>query len=287
MPQKSRPLELALEDRGEAPKVERSAEASTAPEETKGSGASGLMERALSRPNMFAALKRVRKNKGSPRIDAMTVDELPDWLKEHWPRVRGELLAGAYQPQPVKQQLIPKPGGGQRERGIPTVLDRLIQQALLQVLQPLFDPGFSDHSYGFRPGRVGAITDVDDPTARKHGHVRTQLHERGEALGHLLRGLGREREQTPQRLEGLAAHEAVKVVAARRARGPPGDGCSPAWCDATGWRRRGRQGTSPAPHVRSSTRSAGDKSRAPRSVVDEVGRGQDPRPTFGRGRWLG
>jgi len=153
MPQMSRQLELPLEDRGEAPNVERSAEASPAPKETEGSGASGVMAAALSRANMLAALRRVRKNKGSPGIDGMTVDELPGWLKEHWLRVREELLSGTYQPQPVKQQLIPKPGGGQRELGIPTVLDRLIQQALLQVLQPHFDPSFSNHSYGFRPGR--------------------------------------------------------------------------------------------------------------------------------------
>lgn len=124
------------------------------------------MGRALSRSNLFAALMRVRKNKGGPGIDGMTVDELPDWLKEHWPRVREELLAGRYQPQPVKRQLIPKPGGGQRELGIPTVLDRLIQQALLQVLQPQFDPGFSDHSYGFRPGRR-----AHDAIRRAQGYV--------------------------------------------------------------------------------------------------------------------
>lgn len=166
MPQKSSQLELALEDRGEAPNVGRSVEASTAPQETEGSGASGVMERALSRPNMFAALKRVRKNKGGPGIDGMTVDELPDWLKEHWPRVREDLLAGTYQPQPVKRQLISKPAGGQRELGIPTVLDRLIQQALLQVLQPQLDPGFSDHSYGFRPGRR-----AHDAIRRAQGYV--------------------------------------------------------------------------------------------------------------------
>jgi group II intron reverse transcriptase/maturase len=111
------------------------------------------MERVLSRPNLLAALKRVRRNKGSPGIDGMTVDELPEWLKGNWLRVREELLAGTYQPQPVKRQRIPKPGGGERELGIPSVLDRLIQQALLQVLQPQLDPVFSDHSYGFRPGR--------------------------------------------------------------------------------------------------------------------------------------
>jgi group II intron reverse transcriptase/maturase len=128
-------------------------EASTASAASEGSGASDLLERVLSRPNMQVALRRVKKNKGSPGIDGLTVDELSDWLREHWSRVREELLSEMYQPQPVKRQLIPKRGGGQRELGIPTVLDRLIQQALLQVLQPEFDPGFSDHSYGFRPGR--------------------------------------------------------------------------------------------------------------------------------------
>ncbi len=111
------------------------------------------MARVLSRSNMLAALKRVRKNKGSPGIDGMTVDELPVWLKGHWPGVRDALVSGTYQPQPVKRQSIPKTGGGERELGIPTVLDRLIQQALLQVLQPQIDPTFSEHSHGFRPGR--------------------------------------------------------------------------------------------------------------------------------------
>jgi group II intron reverse transcriptase/maturase len=111
------------------------------------------MERAVSRPNMLAAYKRVRENKGSPGIDGVTVEQLPAWLKENWVRVRQELLAGTYQPTPVRRQMVPKTGGGERELGIPTVPDRLIQQALLQVLQPIFDPTFSDHSYGFRPGR--------------------------------------------------------------------------------------------------------------------------------------
>jgi len=153
MPQKSRQLELPLEDRGEAPKVGRSVETSRAPAEAEGSGASDLLARVLSRPNLQAALKRVKKNKGSPGVDGLTIDELPDWLREYWPSVREELFAGTYRPAPVRRQLIPKHGGGQRELGIPSVLDRLIQQALLQVLQPIFDPGFSPHSYGFRPGR--------------------------------------------------------------------------------------------------------------------------------------
>jgi group II intron reverse transcriptase/maturase len=111
------------------------------------------MERVCERPNLQAALKRVRKNKGSPGIDGMTVDELPDHLRAHWPALREQLLAGTYQPSPVKRQLIPKGNGEMRELGIPTVLDRFIQQALLQVLQPRFDPSFSQHSHGFRPGR--------------------------------------------------------------------------------------------------------------------------------------
>ncbi|MGL3111739.1 group II intron reverse transcriptase/maturase [Bradyrhizobium sp. BR 1432] len=111
------------------------------------------MEKVCERQNLQAALKRVRQNAGSPGIDGMTVEELPNHLRVHWPLLREKLLAGQYQPQPVKRVAIPKPGGGERELGIPTVLDRFIQQALLQVLQPQFDPTFSDASYGFRPGR--------------------------------------------------------------------------------------------------------------------------------------
>jgi group II intron reverse transcriptase/maturase len=124
------------------------------------------MERVVSRPNMLAAYKRVRENKGSPGIDGLTVEKLADWLGENWSRVREELLVGTYRPTPVRRQMIPKPGGGQRELGIPTVLDRLIQQALLQVLQPIFDPTFSDHSYGFRPGRR-----AHDAVRRAQGYV--------------------------------------------------------------------------------------------------------------------
>ena len=107
----------------------------------------------VERGNLRAALKRVRKNKGSPGIDGMTVDELPQYLMEHWQAIREQLLAGTLPAQPVRRQEIPKSGGGVRELGIPTVLDRFIQQAILQVLQPRFDPSFSEHSYGFRPGR--------------------------------------------------------------------------------------------------------------------------------------
>ena len=111
------------------------------------------MEAVVEPRNLRAALKRVRQNKGSPGIDGMSVEELPEYLREHWPRLREEVLAGRYQPRPVRRQSIPKRGGGMRELGIPCVLDRFIQQALLQVLQPQFDPTFSEHNHGFRPGR--------------------------------------------------------------------------------------------------------------------------------------
>ena len=149
----SRQLELPFSARGEAPKLERSVEARPATHDTERSGASELLLAMLSRPNMQLALKRVKKNKGSPGIDGMTVEELPDYLRDNWVQIREQLLAGTYQPSPVRRQLIPKSSGGMRELGIPTVLDRLIQQALLQVLQPRFDPTFSKHSHGFRPGK--------------------------------------------------------------------------------------------------------------------------------------
>ena len=152
-PQMSGQLELPLRSRGEAPGTGRSGEAPTAANGNARSGASGLMEAVLTRRNLQTALKRVRQNKGSPGIDGMTVEELPGYLRVHWARLREELLAGRYQPKPVKRVTIPKRGGGMRELGIPSVLDRFIQQAVLQVLQPLFDPTFSEHSHGFRPGR--------------------------------------------------------------------------------------------------------------------------------------
>jgi RNA-directed DNA polymerase len=116
-------------------------------------GDEGLMERVVERGNLLAALRRVKQNGGSPGIDGMTVEELPGYLCEHWLQIREALLAGTYRPQPVKRVEIPKPGGGVRKLGIPTVLDRVLQQAMLQVLQPEWDTTFSDGSYGFRPGR--------------------------------------------------------------------------------------------------------------------------------------
>jgi RNA-directed DNA polymerase len=117
------------------------------------SGINDLMERVIERENCLRALKRVRSNKGSPGIDGMTVEALPQYLREHWEEIRRQLLAGTYQPNAVRRHENPKSGGGVRQLGIPTVLDRFLQQAILQVLQPLFDPTFSEHSYGFRSGR--------------------------------------------------------------------------------------------------------------------------------------
>ncbi len=112
-----------------------------------------LMEEVLRRENLLAAHARVVANSGAPGVDGMTVHELMAYCREHWPRIRKELLSGTYQPRPVRKVEIPKPGGGVRMLGIPTVLDRMIQQALHQVLAPIFDPMFSADSYGFRPGR--------------------------------------------------------------------------------------------------------------------------------------
>jgi group II intron reverse transcriptase/maturase len=114
---------------------------------------SALLQAALTRDNLLQAWKRVKANKGSAGADGLDIDQTAGHLKTAWPEIRERLLRGSYRPSPVRRVTIPKPDGGQRELGIPTVTDRLIQQALLQVLQPLLDPSFSEHSYGFRPGR--------------------------------------------------------------------------------------------------------------------------------------
>lgn len=147
--------ELPLAGRGEAPRGKRSGEARSATHEDVRSGNDDekLLELVIERSNVEAALRRVKKNKGSPGIDGMTVDELPAHLAKHWSQLREDLLADRYRPKPVRRHAIPKKDGGVRELGIPTVLDRLIQQCVLQVLQPRFDPSFSQHSYGFRPGK--------------------------------------------------------------------------------------------------------------------------------------
>jgi RNA-directed DNA polymerase len=111
------------------------------------------MERILERENLFKAFRQVKSNGGSPGVDGMSVYALPEYFRRNWPALRESLLRGTYQPKPVKRVEIPKPGGGMRQLGIPTVVDRFIQQALLQVLQPEWDGTFSDHSFGFRPKR--------------------------------------------------------------------------------------------------------------------------------------
>jgi len=160
--QMSRQRELALETRGEAPQGQRSGEALTATQETECSGSDHLMEAVVERSNARMALRRVRQHRGRPGSDGMSVEELPQYLVEHWEVLRAPLLAGTDQPKPVRRQSMPKPGGGVRELGIPGVLDRVIQQAIRHVLQPRFDPTVSPHSHGVRPGRSahGAIREA-------------------------------------------------------------------------------------------------------------------------------
>lgn len=149
--------QLAFMDapKGEAPKVvQQGTEPSAAKREPESPAREErLMEEVCERNNLVQAWKQVQGNKGSPGVDGRTIDETLDDLREHWPAIREQLLQGTYKPQPVRRVEIPKPGGGVRKLGIPTVLDRLIQQAVLQVLQKRWDPTFSEHSYGFRPGR--------------------------------------------------------------------------------------------------------------------------------------
>ncbi len=111
------------------------------------------MEEVCDRENLRRAWKRVRRNQGGPGVDGMTIEDAETYLREQWPSTRCQLLEGTYQPRPVKRVEIPKPDGGVRKHGVPCVVDRLIQQAVLQVLQERWDPTFSEHSYGFRPGR--------------------------------------------------------------------------------------------------------------------------------------
>jgi len=148
-------LAFMEEDRGEAPKdLQEGTESSAGKRGTESPAITEqLMEEVCERENCKQALKRVRANKGSAGVDGMTVQQLPEYLKQHWPAIREQLLSGTYKPQPVRRVEIPKPDGGVRKLGIPTVLDRFIQQAVMQVLQGRWDGTFSDHSFGFRPGR--------------------------------------------------------------------------------------------------------------------------------------
>jgi RNA-directed DNA polymerase len=148
----------------EAAGVER--QASAARGENAGDGAPMLMEEVLRRDNMLAAHARVVKNRGAPGVDGMNIEELWGYCQKHWARIRDELLSGTYVPQPIRPVDIPKPDGGTRTLGIPTVMDRMIQQALLQILTPIFDPTFSDGSYAFRQGRG-----THDAVVRAREHV--------------------------------------------------------------------------------------------------------------------
>jgi group II intron reverse transcriptase/maturase len=159
--------------RGEAASEAVSDEAALARHAQTDCGAGDLLGQALARENMAAAWKPVKANKGSAGVDGRTVQDTGEYLKSAWPDIRRRLLDGSYRPDPVRRVGIPKPGGGVRELGIPTVVDRLIQQALLQVLQPLIDPSFSAHSHGFRPGRSahGAVLEAQQYVQAGYGTV--------------------------------------------------------------------------------------------------------------------
>ncbi len=144
----------AAQGAGRQPSISRrGAELGTATSGRSKSEEHLLMEQVVERSNLWLAYQRVVKNKGAPGVDGVLVSEFKDWLKRHWPSVKAALVEGRYLPRPVRRVDIPKPSGGSRMLGVPTVVDRLIQQALHQVLQPLFEPTFSDASFGFRPGR--------------------------------------------------------------------------------------------------------------------------------------
>jgi len=136
-------------------------------------GTERLMEEVCERRNAKKALKKVQANKGAPGIDGMTVGQLPGFLRKHWPMLRSKLLDGSYEPKPVRKVEIPKPSGGLRQLGIPCVLDRFVQQAVMQVLQKQWDPTFSEHSYGFRPGRSAhqAVAQAQQYVAEGYEHV--------------------------------------------------------------------------------------------------------------------
>ena len=135
------------------PGADQRVELSAARDEGPTDAAGGQWEQVWQRKNLYQALHRVESNRGAPGVDGMTVEELRPYLKNQWPGIRAALDEGRYRPSPVRRVTIPKPDGGERQLGIPTVLDRFIQQAIAQALTPLFEPLFSAHSYGFRPGR--------------------------------------------------------------------------------------------------------------------------------------
>lgn len=145
--------EHANRSKGEALMASCCGDSLKATQETLGLGTESLMERVVQSHNLHQALEKVRKNKGSAGVDGKTVDDLWQMCVDEWPRIRKELLSGTYKPQPIRRVEIPKKSGGKRKLGIPTVMDRLIQQAILQVIGPIIDPKFSAYSFGFRPKR--------------------------------------------------------------------------------------------------------------------------------------
>ena len=151
--QLDRQLSLPLEGRSEAPRVERSGQPSSASSRDERSGTGMLMDRVAAHANLIAAMQKVMKNRGSAGIDGMSVGALPEWFAHHGRALQAQLLDGTWAPTAVRRVDIPKPDGRTRQLGIPTVVDRMVQQAILQVLQPLWDPTFSPNSYGFRPAR--------------------------------------------------------------------------------------------------------------------------------------
>jgi len=182
MRQKTRQLVLPLDSRGEAPRCQRSGEAPTAANGNERPGTDRLVEEVVQRGNAKAALKRVRQNKGSPGVDGMTVDELPEYLVEHWETIREELLAGTYQPKPAKRQEIPKSGGGVRELGIPTALERV------RVGESSRGSGSDNPRYettvtrrASLPGWCGAPQAADPGRSRRLDEARAELrhHRRG------------------------------------------------------------------------------------------------------------
>jgi RNA-directed DNA polymerase len=168
-------LDFSSSPTGEARKAGRegaeSLRTANAPESP--AGTDRMMEEIVDRENLKEALLRVKANKGGPGVDGITFGQLDDHLKQHWPAIREQLLSGTYRPQPVKRVEIPKPDGGVRKLGVPTVLDRFIQQAVMQVLQQRWDPEFSDYSYGFRAGRSAhqAIAQAQRYIAAGYGWV--------------------------------------------------------------------------------------------------------------------
>jgi RNA-directed DNA polymerase len=166
-------LAFALEEEGEAHPEPAQGSKPPAAADPMRTLTQRLMEQVVSADNMRHALKRVRENRGSAGVDGRTVGELPDYLRTHWPRIRQELLEGTYQPQPVKRVAMPRPDGGVRLLGIPTVVDRLVQLAILQILDPLYDPIFSPSSYGFRSGKSAhmAVSSAKKHMAEGNGWV--------------------------------------------------------------------------------------------------------------------